>query len=215
MTLYYIYDALCGWCYGFSPVIQRFYEHHRDELNFEVISGGMITGERAGPVGEVAAYISEAYKQVESRTGVPFGKAFLEGILEKGKDIFTSVPPARAMTAFKQLRPGEQVPFAATLQKAIYFDGMAPEDMEGYADRAEEFGIDRSEYLRRLNAEDNAYAAREEFMFTQQLGVQGFPMVVLRNEQEEYYLVSQGFVPFDVLEEQFTLALQAARQGKK
>jgi len=23
ITLYYFYDALCGWCYGFSPVIAK------------------------------------------------------------------------------------------------------------------------------------------------------------------------------------------------
>ncbi len=40
----YVNDALCGWCYGFSPVITAIHEKYKDELDFEVISGGMVTG---------------------------------------------------------------------------------------------------------------------------------------------------------------------------
>jgi hypothetical protein len=66
----YIYDALCGWCYGFSPVMQQLQEKYAGKLEFEVLSGGMIMGLRAGPIGEVAAYIEKAYPDVESETCV-------------------------------------------------------------------------------------------------------------------------------------------------
>ncbi len=55
--LIYVYDALCGWCYGFSPVISKIHKEYKDSLEFEVISGGMILGDRIGPIGEVASYI--------------------------------------------------------------------------------------------------------------------------------------------------------------
>ena len=38
----YCYDAYCGWCYGFSPVIKALYEKYNDQFEFETISGGMI-----------------------------------------------------------------------------------------------------------------------------------------------------------------------------
>lgn len=40
--LVYCYDAYCGWCYGFSRVIKKIYEEYKDQLDFEVLSGGMI-----------------------------------------------------------------------------------------------------------------------------------------------------------------------------
>lgn len=210
MTLFYIYDALCGWCYGFSPIMKEFYETHKDQVSFEVISGGMITADRIGPIGDVAGYIRQAYRDVEERTGVKFGSQFLEGTMEKGSAIFSSVPPAKALTAFRHFQPEDQVLFAHRLQHAIYFEGMEPEDLQGYANLAEEFGLHKRDYIRRLNAEDNAYATREEFMFTQQLGVEGFPMVVLKNAQNQYYLVSRGYVDLDILEKQFEMAHKAA-----
>ncbi|MFW5762224.1 MAG: DsbA family protein, partial [Cyclobacteriaceae bacterium] len=89
----YCYDALCGWCYGFSPVMEKIHQQYQQDFQFEVISGGMITGERIGPVGEVAPYIKQAYKLVENTTGVKFGDDFLR-VLNEGKAIFTSIPPA-------------------------------------------------------------------------------------------------------------------------
>ncbi|NJL75411.1 MAG: hypothetical protein HC892_10655 [Saprospiraceae bacterium] len=88
MKIIYVYDALCGWCYGFSPTMQEFHNKYQSELDFEVISGGMVTKDRIGPIGEVASYISWAYKEVERTTGVQFGTSFLQGVLKDGKAIF-------------------------------------------------------------------------------------------------------------------------------
>ena len=38
----YCYDAYCGWCYGFSPVIKQIAEEYKDHFDIEVLSGGMI-----------------------------------------------------------------------------------------------------------------------------------------------------------------------------
>ena len=94
IKLIYVYDALCGWCYGFSSVINQFAEKYENDLIFEVISGGMVTGGRIGPIGEVVGYISWAYKDVENATGIKFGNNFLNKTLKDGKAIFTSIPPA-------------------------------------------------------------------------------------------------------------------------
>ncbi|WP_315819016.1 hypothetical protein [Paraflavitalea speifideaquila] len=50
ITIYYCYDAYCGWCYGFSPVIKRIAEEYKDRVSFEVLSGGMIISD--APAGE-------------------------------------------------------------------------------------------------------------------------------------------------------------------
>jgi putative protein-disulfide isomerase len=60
MKMLYFYDALCGWCYGFSPVMQKTAEVYQDQFEFQVVSGGMISGSRIGPIGTVAPYIKTA-----------------------------------------------------------------------------------------------------------------------------------------------------------
>lgn len=207
MKIIYAYDALCGWCYGFSPVIEAFYRKHREEIDFEVLSGGMVTGERIGPIGEVASYIRWAYREVEKATGVKFGDAFLKDILEEGTAIFNSVPPAIALNVFKSYRANEAVLFAAALQKAIYFDGLAPEDINAYGPLAGKFGIDEKTFVQQI-AEDKFLAqAQKEFYRTQQLGVQGFPTVFAEVENS-YYPLTRGYTSLAELEKRFAVLTQ-------
>ena len=49
-TLIYCYDAYCGWCYGFSPVIKKIAAQYKDELYIEVLSGGMMVGDAVMPI---------------------------------------------------------------------------------------------------------------------------------------------------------------------
>lgn len=207
MKLIYVYDALCGWCYGFSPVITEFHQNHQEELDFEVISGGMITGGRIGPIGEVAGYISQAYKDVERATGVTFGKGFLEDIMEEGSAIFTSIPPAVALTVFKQHRPGQAVDFAARLQKAIYYDGIKPADYEAYGKLAAEFGLDASHFITEMKNNDNLRLAREEFERASGFGVTGFPTVLLQQNGKTTVL-GRGYIPLSRLEAAYQQATQ-------
>lgn len=198
MKVIYVYDALCGWCYGFSPVIQQLYEAHGDEYEFEVISGGMITGERIGPIGEVAPYIKQAYKEVEQRTGIVFGDAFLENVLEEGSTVFSSIPPSIALAVFKKQRPGEAVRFASRLQKAIYYEGMPPEDWTAYGELATEFGLDGTAFVEAMRSEKGIALAEADFQRAQAFGVAGFPTVIVQNG-EDYYLIARGYVDYKTL----------------
>ncbi|HEY1023939.1 MAG TPA: hypothetical protein VGE26_02140 [Sphingobacteriaceae bacterium] len=42
--LIYVYDAWCGWCYGFTPVISAITKEFSGRLNHEVLSGRYDTG---------------------------------------------------------------------------------------------------------------------------------------------------------------------------
>ena len=207
MKIVYVYDALCGWCYGFSPVMEQFYRKHCDAVSFEVVSGGMITGSRIGPIGEVAPYIRWAYKEVETRTGVTFGKAFLENVLEEGHTVFSSIPPAVALSVFKSYRTDEAVLFAGALQKAIYYDGLAPEDTAAYAPLAEAFDIDGKTFVAQMNEPEFQAQAQKDFLRTQQLGVSGFP-TIFAEVGGTYYRLTSGYTSLSDLENQFT-TLQA------
>lgn len=195
--IYYIYDALCGWCYGFSPVISRFEEEHKLDFEWEVLSGGMVRGPRVGPIGMVAPYIKEAYKQVEQSTGVQFGKAFLEQLSkEEDSPLFDSVPPSKALIIFKHMQPEKQVAFASALQKAIYFDGIAPTDHEALARVAAGFGIDTDYFLKALDTDEAGHKAAQEFALVENWGITGFPAVVL-DRGDQLFLAARGYTPYE------------------
>lgn len=210
IRIIYFYDALCGWCYGFSPVIKRFWENYQDDFSFEVLSSGMIMGDQIGPIAEVAPYIKEAYKTVEERSGVKFGKAFLEGVLEEGTQVFNSELPARAMVLFKEKCPEKAVGFAHHLQNAIYRDGLDLNQMETYRVLFNAFGLNGNALVKRMEAVDVISAANAEFVEVSRFGVSGFPTVIAE-VNGQYYALSRGFVDYTQLEIAAERLLQLAK----
>jgi putative protein-disulfide isomerase len=178
-TLIYVYDALCGWCYGFSNTLLQFAQNHQAELNTTVLSGGMVIGDRVGPIGEKAPYIKTAYKDVEERTGVRFGQPFLDDVLNEGKTIFDSVPPGIAMTVFKSKSPDHHLEFAADLQKGVYHDGKAPTEMSWYGEVAGKYGLDVANFISDMEEDRFRDQTFKEFKQVQEWGINGFPTVVL------------------------------------
>lgn len=192
----YVYDALCGWCYGFSPVMQKLHEKYHDQFMFTVLSGGMITGSRIGSINEKAAYIRNAYKVVEDRTGVKFGKAFVEDVLAPGTMILSSELPSLAMTYFKTQLPDKQIQFAHALQNAIYYDGKDLNQLRTYEDLAATFDLDGKSFVKKITSEPNIHATNEEFKRVAQYGINGFPTVIY-NDGKNLYAIARGYTSYE------------------
>jgi putative protein-disulfide isomerase len=205
-TLYYIYDALCGWCYGFSPVMKKLHENYQSQIEFRVVSGGMVLGERSGPIGRVAPYIKEAYKRVEEMTGVVFGEAFLAE-LDKGEMIFSSDMPSRALANFRIQYPKRQVEFAHALQSAIYSKGMGPQDDRTYLYLADEMGIkDKEFFAAGLRLSTSAQLAEDDYREAQHFQANGYPTVIVQHN-DNYYLIARGYTDYATLEERLKQVL--------
>ena len=103
-TIIYCYDAYCGWCYGFSPVINKIAGEYKDKLEIEVLSGGMMVGEEAMPIEKIGPYIQTAYRRVEELSGIKFGDDFLWHINNPDKSdwVMNSEKPAIALCILKE-----------------------------------------------------------------------------------------------------------------
>ena len=186
----------------FSPVIEKFANLYANEFEVEVISGGMIIGDKIGPIGKVAPYISWAYKNVEEASDVKFGANFLDKTLKNGTAIFTSIPAAIALCIVKEKLPKQSLAFAAALQKAIYFDGIEPEIIEEYAKIAVTFGLNKTDFLNDMNNIKYKELATQDFKQSQRLQVSGFPSVFLQTD-EQYFKIAAGFTTLENLEKAF------------
>ncbi|MEY3984471.1 MAG: hypothetical protein RL160_2030 [Bacteroidota bacterium] len=200
ITLYYVYDALCGWCYGFSPVMRRVQDRFAGaDVKIEVISGGMILGERAQPIGTMADYILQALPRLESMTGVAMGEAYKE-VLREGTRVYDSLLPSRALSAWKNQFPERQLEYASAMQKAIFVDAEPVNEPELYPQLAAQLGGDAHALEQELNSEHNKYNTQTEFQFTQELGISGFPALIGLKEGK-FYMLARGFTPFATLAE--------------
>lgn len=209
---FYIYDALCGWCYGFSKTFHRFYDRYESNIQFHVLSGGMVRGEKEGPIGEVAGYIQDAYKEVEQRTGVKFGEKFIDGTLKEGSAHFTSIRTSVAMTVMKLSSPEKQVPYALSLQKAIYQDGVEPTDDMAFAKIASKFGQDTTQFLALMKQDRVLKRTEQEFDAVNKMGVKGFPTVIIQMG-DKAVPIAKGYTELADLEKNFNAGVHMLQQA--
>lgn len=208
--LIYCYDAYCGWCYGFSPVMTKIQNEFSALLDTEVLSGGMISAENPIPVSAVAEYISKAYRQVEETTGISFGEDFLWHILNPDKSdwFLHSEKAAIALCIIKQTVPDRAPEFAADLQYALNFEGRDLTDDEAYRHLTAKYNIPNNIFYDALKDDRFRQLAKEEFELVKQLGVSGFPALLLQMPEGKTYWIANGFTPFEQVAERINGILQ-------
>lgn len=196
--LIYCYDAYCGWCYGFSNVINAVENAFAAQLDFEVLSGGMILPQQPVHINATASYIQQAYKTVEEYTGVKFGNDYLWHINNPQlSDWFpNSMKPAVALSIFKEIEPEKQIEFATDLQYALHFEGRDLTDDEAYRHLLEKYSIEPDAFYSKLKSTEYSDKAKYEFSLCKQLNVTGFPCVFIQSASNKFYLIAKGYTSF-------------------
>lgn len=200
-VLFYCYDAYCGWCYGFSPVIKKIVVEYQSQFETEVLSGGMIINEKKQPISLMAPYIQKAYTTVEELTGIKFGKDFLWHIFNPDlSDWFLdSEKSAIALCIFKEYYPHRQVEFASDLQYALNYEGRDLCDDEAYRHLLEKYSIQPEAFYNKLKSEEYKEKAHYEFQLCKQLQVTGFPCVLIQTTETKFHLLARGFTDYETL----------------
>lgn len=214
-VIYYCYDAYCGWCYGFSPVIKKIWEEYKENIFFEVLSGGMIPKEYTRPISAIAGYISQSYKQVEETTGIQFGKDYLWHIFNPGQsDWFQhSEKSAIALCIVKEILPYKQVTFAADLQYALHFEGRDLTDNEAYRHLLERYTIQTDDFYNKINSEEYKEKAHYEFALCKQLQATSFPQVLIQVTDQKFYLLAKGFTDYETLKQRIDSVLKETQKN--
>ncbi len=214
-TLFYCYDAYCGWCYGFSEVIKKVHSHFRDVLDFEVLSGGLILPDPPQPIAVAAKFIREGYIRVEELTGARFGEDYLWHVFNPEKSDWYphSEKPAIALCVFKEYFPEQQVSFAAGLQYALHFEGRDLTDDAAYGPLLEKFNFPEGLFYENLADPKYKEQAHYEFALCKQLQVTGYPAVLIQVSELKFHLVARGYTPYEMLEERIDNVLKEISQS--
>ncbi len=201
-TILYIQDALCGWCYCFSPVVEQLRSKYESKIPFEALSGGMIPLDFARPIAEKASYIAGAIEQATALSGIAFGAAYLQHIHHPETSTWReeSLTPATALCLLKAAAPQQSIQMAAAIHKLHMWSGKDLSDGDNYRELAQSLGLDPADFKQRLASEEWQEEARYEFALVKQLGITGFPALLLQTAPDKFYLIARGYTPFDVLD---------------
>lgn len=209
MEIIYLFDPLCGWCYGFGPQMLAFAKAH-PAFSYTVLSGGMVTGERVGPLSQIAPYIREGVRRVEELSGVAFGPDFLADLHGAGNSHMDSTSPTKAFIILKEFVPTQAVAVAHAVQAVFYAHGLDLNAAASYRGLCDDFGVDFEAFREKFESVAYQLAAKDEFKEAARYGVSGYPTVVVRFGQQ-YYMLGHGFAK----SEQLTSTLERIREQEQ
>ncbi len=213
--LIYCYDAYCGWCYGFSPIIKKIAEEYSFQLDVEVLSGGMMIGENKMPIEKIGPYIQGAYKRVEEVTGIKFGDDFLWHTANPDKSdwVMNSEKPAIALCILKEIYPERQLEFAGDLQYALNYEGRDLDDDEAYKHLLEKYTISEDDFYTKLKSDEYKEKAYYEFALCKQLNVDSYPQVLIQLHSNKFYLITKSFSTYEEVKKGIEKALTEIKAG--
>ncbi len=200
--LIYVFDPLCGWCYGFEPVMEKIQSEYKDLIEFEVFPGGMVLEPNAQPIGHMMDYLKEAIPRLEETTGVKISENYLNNILEPGTAVLTSELPSMVYSALHKIYSGREVELARKIQDILYQKGKNTNDLEVYRNLIKESkDKEIKEVAACILSDENRAQTFNFFKKSSDLGVTGFPFLGIVDDQNQVYKVAAGYVPHDTLKE--------------
>lgn len=181
-TLHYIYDPLCGWCYGAAPLLAALQARG---LPIRLHAGGMMTGTRRQHVTpELRSYVLGHDERIARLTGQEFGAAYRDGLLNDTSAVFDSEPPITAILAAEALG-GHGLVYLKALQIAHYRNGRKISEVAVLQAIAGELSLDQAAFtasFTELSGAATAAHIAESRKLLAQLGGQGFPTLALATE---------------------------------
>lgn len=194
MKMFYFTDAMCSWCYGFSPVIKKLKENYSD-IDLQIVSGGYLPGNKEVMTAEFEAFLEYHWKNVNLRSGqyFDFSKKFISETF-----CYDTEPSGRALAVIQKLMPDQDFEFLSLMQKSFYAEGKDITNDRVLAGLAEEMGIYQEVFLENFHSQEMKRKTVQGFEFSRQLGVQSFPTLLTLNNGS-VQVVSPGFQAFDCL----------------
>jgi putative protein-disulfide isomerase len=191
-VLHYIYDPLCGWCYGAEPLVWA--AAKVDGLALRMHAGGLWPQPTRLP-DHTRRYIAQADARVGQMSGQPYGEPYLNGLLFDPELVLESRPVIAAVLAAQSLDATKALPMLRGIQHAHYERGQHVVRAATLSAVAAEIGLDVAAFERALQTVpvDEHIAASRELM--NNVGAQGFPTFVLQVGDDWLAVPHSRFAP--------------------
>lgn len=192
-TLHYVFDPLCGWCYGAAPLVKA--AQSLPGLKIVLHAGGMMTGDHRRQITqEWRNYVIPQDKRIAELTGQTFGEAYFNGLLRDTTAVLDSAPPISAILAAQQLA-GRGLDMLHRIQQAHYQEGRRIADTPVLEALAHELGLPSAAFIAEMRFNSGAQTAQhiaESRAFLAKVHGQGFPTFALQDSVGHLSLLPAG-----------------------
>lgn len=195
-AIIYVGDPMCSWCWGIAKELEELKNHYAADYDFELIMGGLRPGGGEEWNSQFQNFLRGHWVHIQEKTGQPFSF----DLLEKDQFNYDTEPACRAVRVVRDMATDKELDFFKAIQYRFYYENQDPKTVEFYKNICEKMELDFESFSSKFLSEKYKKLVREDFVKSADMGVRGFPTIVLQ-KGEEYYLIANGYVEFDLMRE--------------
>ena len=176
-TLYYVYDPMCSWCWGFEKVWSMVRQSLPNSVNIEYVLGGLAPDSNEPMSNEMREYIQMNWHKIQQKIpDTEFNYTFWDNCHPKR----STYPACRAIIAVKNQKPELEKVMIRLIQQAYYLESKNPSEDDVLISLAKMLDINITQFTQDLNAESTRQLLSEDITLMQSLSVNSLPSLVLK-----------------------------------
>lgn len=180
-VLYYVFDPMCSWCYGYAPVWAQLKERLPENVRVQYVLGGLAADSDEPMPEATRTYVQAQWRKVMlAAPGTEFNFEFWEKCTPKR----STYPACRAVMLARQSGRNAEIAMLEAIQRAYYREAKNPSDSDTLIALAETVGLNVQTFAQALNAAQTQQALAEEIHFARSIGGEHFPSLFFTQGEE-------------------------------
>ncbi len=176
-TLYYVYDPMCSWCWGFNKTWEQVKNSLPNSINVQYILGGLAPDSNEPMPSEMREYIQMNWRKIQQKIpGTKFNNDFWKNCTPRR----STYPTCRAVIAVKNQNPDLEQAIIILIQKAYYLEAKNPSEDSTLISLAKTLDLDTEQFIQDLNSKPVQQQLLNDIALMQSLGASSFPSLVLK-----------------------------------
>ncbi|MDX2319494.1 MAG: DsbA family protein [Moritella sp.] len=171
--LYYVYDPMCSWCWGYKPVWHKIKQAVADDVDIIYVLGGLAPDTDEIMPEMMQAQIASYWKKIEKYLGTKFNYEFWTENTPRR----ATYPACRAILAARY-QGAEQVMLDA-VQMAYYLEAKNPSDNPVLITLAKQLGLNIAQFEIDFLSSQTQQALLTEVAFARKIGGDSFPSLFI------------------------------------
>lgn len=191
--VHYLYDPLCGWCYGAAPALSELID--ASGIRVALLPASLFSGDGARAMSaEFAEFAWSNDQRITRLTGQQFSERYRTRVLDDRQQRFDSGPATLALTAVAMTDRTREFEALEVIQRARYVDGDDVTSLPLLASLLEALGLQAAATLiahpgqQLLEANNDRIVQAKALL--QEFGAQGVPTFIAESTARRWLLPS-------------------------
>ncbi len=177
VTLYYVHDPMCSWCYAFRPVWKQVQQQLPENIRVQYVLGGLAHDSDLPMPPDTREYVQGQWRKIiESVPGTEFNFDFWK----KCEPRRSTYPACRAVLLAREQGRVYETAMIHAIQDAYYREARNPSDTATLCELAQQIGLDVDAFATNLHDNLTRRVLLSEIRFARSIGGNSFPSLFLQ-----------------------------------